>query len=486
VRQAAPRSGITGRATGRRSCQGSPQATSEASLALTATRLVAARAIKRLPGLPCTWKVRTGHAELAFAERSARRTSKHEALSVRVTTLLNKLINLQGLRVTGLRFENGSMVIGIARTFKSLCCPQCGRRKRGRQSRSIRRWRHIGIWGHDVWLEGEIRRLRCKKCESVVTEAVPWARHDSDFTNAFEDAVALMAQQTSKTAVARLTGISWTTVGNIAERVVVEHLDPDRFSNLRRIAVDEISFRKRHRYLTVVTDHSSRKVIWVAEGKSSDVLKSFFTEIGPDACKAIEIVTIDMSAAYRKAIIEGLPNAKIVFDHFHVAKLANEALNEVRRDLMRNAETTQQKKAIKGTMWPLLHRLENTSDKHMDVINRVRLDQPLGRAYMMKEDLLDILRNGQSNAADHIKRWMGWAARSRLKPFIRLGRTIRKHFDGVLAILTERISNGLAEGVNNKIRLLSHRAFGFHSAPPLIATIFLCCGGINLPDLQLL
>ena len=186
-----------------------------------------------------------------------------------------------------------------------------------------------------------------------MTEAVPCARHDSDFTKSFEDAVALLAQQTSKTAVAVLTGISWATVGNIAERVVAEHLDPDRFCGIKRIAVNEISFRKRHRYLTVVTDHDSRKVIWVAEGKSSEVLKRFFTEIGADACEAIEIATIDMSAAYRKAILEGLPNAKIVFDHFHVAKLANEALSEVRRELVRNAETVQQRKAIKGTMWPL-------------------------------------------------------------------------------------------------------------------------------------
>jgi len=405
---------------------------------------------------------------------------------VRVTTLLNKLINLQGLRVTGLHFEDGAMIISIARTFKLLTCPQCGRRKRGRESRRVRRWRHTGIWGNDVWLEGEIRRLRCAKCTAVMTEAVPWARHDSEFTRIFEDAVALLAQQTNKTAVARLTGISWETVGNIAGRVVIEHLDPNRFEGLRRIGVDEISFRKRHRYLTVVTDHDHRKVIWVAEGKSSEVLKSFFDQIGPKACEAIEIATIDMSAAYRKAILEKLPNAKIVFDHFHIAKLANEALNEVRRELVRNAEDKEQKKAIKGTMWPLLHRMENASDAHMAVVNRLRPAEPLGRAYLMKEDLLDILRGVHGSAGGALNRWMSWASRSRLKPFVKLGRTIRNHLDGVLALLSERISNGLAEGMNNKIRLLSHRAFGFHSAPPLIATIFLCCGGISLPDLQLL
>ena len=406
-------------------------------------------------------------------------------LSVRVTTLLNKLLNLQGLRVAGLYFEDGAMIVRVARTFKLLTCPECGICKEGRYSRSQRRWRHMGIWGTEVWLEGEIRRLQCTNC-GVLTEAVPWARHDSFFTSPFEDAVALLAQQTSKTAVKELTGISWVTVGKIAERVVAEKLDPERLKGLRRIAVDEISFRKRHRYITVVTDHDSGDVIWVAEGKSSEVLKSFFNEIGPEACEAIEIVTIDMSAAYRKAILESLPNAQIVYDHFHIAKLANEALNEVRRELVREADDKQKAAEIKGTMWPLLHRIENATEKHLEVINRLRPTEPLGRGYLLKESLLDTLRGIHEDSRDAMSRWLGWAARSKLKPFVKLGRTIRKHLDGVLAVISERISNGLAEGTNNKIRLLSHRAYGFHSAGPLIATIFLCCGGIDLPDLQLL
>ncbi len=335
-------------------------------------------------------------------------------------------------------------------------------------------------------MEGEIRRLRCKKCNVVVTEAVPWARHGSDFTKPFEDVVALLAQQTNVTAVARLTGISWVTVGAIAERVVSENLDPNRFDGLRRIAVDEISFRKRHRYLTVVTDHDKRRVIWVAEGKSADVFKRFFTEIGADACEHIEIATMDMSAAYRKAAAENLPNAQIVFDHFHIAKLANEALNEVRRELMRNADNPDAKKAIKGTMWALLHRQDNTTEKHMGIIGHLRPEQPLGRAYLLKETLLDILRGSIKESELALDGWMAWASRSRLKPFVKLGKTIRKHLGGILALFKERFTNGLAEGMNNKIRLLSHRAYGFHSAAPLIATIFLCCGGVRLPDLQLL
>ena len=404
---------------------------------------------------------------------------------MRITTLLNHLLNLQGLRVTGVRIEAGFMIVSVHRTFRLLTCPRCGRRRRGRESRKVRRWRHFSIWGNEVYLEGEIRRLRCKKCEAVVTEAVPWARHGSDFTRPFEDAVALLAQQNNKTTVMKLTRISWVTVGRIVERVVVEKLDPVRFEDLRRVGVDEISFRKRHRYLTVVTDRDTRRVVWVAEGKSSDVLKSFFEQIGAEACKRIEIVSMDMSAAYQKAVRDSLPNAEIVFDHFHIAKLANEAINEVRRALMREERDPARKAAVKEMRWPTLYRMDNVPDKHFDALSKLRPDQPLGRAYLLKESLLDVLGCAAPDPDHALRRWIAWACRSRLAPFVKLGRTIRNHLPGVIALLRERLANGLAEGFNNKIRLLSHRAYGFHSSAPLIATIYLCCGGITLPNLQL-
>lgn len=405
---------------------------------------------------------------------------------MRVTTLLNKLINLDGLWIKGFCFEaEGELVLRIRRRFRLLTCPHCGHQKCGRMSKKVRRWRHLGIWGHQVILEGEIRRLRCPKCRKVVTEAVPWARPGSDFTRPFEDAVALLAQQTNKTAVAALTGVAWVTVGKIAARVVHEHLDPGRFDNLRRIGVDEISFRKRHRYLTVVTDHDTRHVVWVAEGKSSSVLQSFFDEIGPEVCKQIEVVTMDMSAAFEKAVRKKLPHAKIAFDHFHIAKLGNEALNEVRRGLVREA-TGDEKSEIKNTRWPLLYHFDNLSDKNLEVISGLRPNEPLGRAYLLKEMLLDLLHHRSRRPEGKLKPWLAWASRSRLKPFVRLGRTLRRHLEGIETMMRERLSNGIAEGMNNKIRLLSHRAYGFHSAKSLIADIFLCCGGIRLPQLHLL
>jgi transposase len=322
-----------------------------------------------------------------------------------------------------------------------------------------------------------------------VTELLPWARHDSDFTRPFEDVVGMMAQRMDKTAVAEMFGISWVTVGSIAERLVGELLDPERMSGLRCIGVDEISFRKRHRYLTVVTDHDTGNVVWVGEGKCSDTLKGFFRSLTPEVRDAIEIVTMDMSQAFQKAVRETIPNATIAFDHFHIAKLANEALNEVRRQVTRELSKSDPKaaRAVKGMRWSTAYRFENLPRKHEASLELLRPKSPLGRGYLLKEQLLEVLRQPPDFVANTLHNWSAWAARSRLKPFIRLGRTIRKHLDGIKAFIEHRVSNARAEGINNKIRLLSHRAYGFHSAAPLIATIYLCCGGIHIDHpLQLL
>ena len=408
---------------------------------------------------------------------------------MRVTTLFNRLLNLQGLRVVGFRFDGDDLILSVRPRFRRLTCPHCGKSCSGRASTSHRSWRHLGIWGHRVWLEGPIRRLRCRTCERTVTESVPWARHGSDFTRAFEDAVGLMAQRTDQTAVSQLFGISWG----------------DGWQHRRaprgRVAgswppVEPAADRRRRDQLPqaaplpdVVTDHDTGNVVWVCEGKTSDVLKGFFESLGPDVCNAIEIVTMDMSQAYQKAVRDTLRNATIAFDHFHVAKLANEALNEVRRELVREARVSDPAlaKEIKGMRWPTLYSLENVPAKHLDSLAALRPDAPLGRAYLLKEQLLEALRHQRHRIAENLKTWTSWASRSRLAPFVRLGRTIREHARGICAFVQKRVTNARAEGINNKIRLLSHRAYGFHSAAPLIATVYLCCGGIRLPEqLQLL
>ena len=283
-----------------------------------------------------------------------------------------------------------------------------------------------------------------------------------------------------------MTGIAWPTVGNIAQRLVKEKLDPNRFDNLRRIGVDEISYRRHHKYLTVVVDHDTGSVVWAAEGKSSETLHSFFKLLGPERLKALEIVSMDMSAAYQKAVREALPHADIVFDRFHVALLAQKALNKVRRSQMHELEA-EQRRPIKGSRWALLKRCDNLNSKDAIKISQIqKFNRPLYRAYLLNESFLEIFDAPDAESAHReIKSWLSWACRSRLQPFVKLARTVRRHLDGILRFIDCRLTNARLEGINNKIRLLSHRAYGFHSAEPLIATVYLCCSKITFNQLQL-
>ena len=401
---------------------------------------------------------------------------------MRVTTLLNKLVRLPGLWICDLRFEGGKLILSFRRRFRRLTCPICGTQVEGRFEEKIRRWRHLSLWGLPVFLEGPVRRLRCPTCQSVRTERVPWARSGSQFTSAFEDVVAFLAQRMDRTAVATLTGIAWPTVGQIAGRLMAEKLDGRRLENLRRIGVDEISYRHGNRFLTVVVNHVTGKVIWAAEGKSSETLDAFFRELSPETLAGLEIVSMDMSAAFQKAVQDALPQVKIVFDKFHLVQLAQKALDEVRRDLVRRL-APKDRRALKKTRWALLRRADTAPPEDEAKLSAIQKhNAPLYRGYLLKESFLELLNApNRDQALTETKDWLAWASRSRLKPFLRLAHTIRTHLEGILDAIETGITNARLEGTNNKIRQLIHRAYGFHSAKALIATIFLCCSGLQLP-----
>ena len=248
------------------------------------------------------------------------------------------------------------------------------------------------------------------------------------------------------------------------------------------IGIDEFSYRKHHRYLTTVVDHDRRRVVWAAPGKSADTLKSFFEELGEDGCARIEAVTMDMSKAYIKAVRESVPHAQIIFDRFHVQRLASDALDEVRRAQVRFVGLSEKGRAIKHSRFALLKNPWNLTRKEKEKLSDLqRTNAPLYRAYLLKETLaqaLDYKQPGHARRA--LEDWLAWASRSKLKPFVKAARTIRKHFDGIVAYFQERLTNGIVEGFNNKLRMIARRAFGFHSSPPLIAMLYLCCGGIQL------
>jgi len=401
---------------------------------------------------------------------------------MQVTKVLSNILGMKCVRVRGCEFGEQGLVIDVAPTTQIGRCGGCGCRvRRLYDHRSGRRWRHLDLGGMRVDLRYDLRRLDCTRC-GVRTELVPWAEPDSMFTRPFEHQVGYLAQRMDKTAIVGLMGIAWYTVGSIATRVV-ERLSPsDRLTGLRVIGVDELSYRKHHKYVTIVTDHETGKVVWAREGKNAETLGAFFAELGAERCAQLSTVTLDMSKAYIAAVEAHAPNAQIVFDRFHVQKLAQDALDQVRRTVVAQNTDPEQRRSLKHTRFALQKNPENRSSAERRKLAEIQsTNKPLYRAYLLKDALVGILDCRQYYVArDQLDGWIAWAVRSRLAPFVRVGQTIRKHLHGILAYLNTGLSNGRAEGLNGKARVITRRSYGLHSAQSLIAMLFLCC---SLPAL---
>ncbi|MCA9730163.1 MAG: ISL3 family transposase [Candidatus Eisenbacteria bacterium] len=401
---------------------------------------------------------------------------------MRANTLLRRMLGITGIVVDGFEFEGDDLVVDVrSRGRRRPRCGLCGVRAPGYDSIGQRKWRHLGIGGLRIWIRSRLRRVNCARC-GVRVESVPWAAHNSGFTLQFEELAAYLARATDKTTVRRLLGVAWRTVGRIVERVVARNGPRDVLEGLRRIGVDEFSYRKRHRYLTVIVDHDTGRVVWAAPGPQYETLRQFFEVLGPERCAEIELVTIDMNAGFKKAIAEFLPKAQVVFDRFHVQRLASDALDEVRREQLRETRGTPEGRSLFRSRFVLLKNPWNLSRRERAKLSNIeKHNAPLFRAYLLKEAIVRALDYVQPwRAKRALKEWIAWASRSRLGPFQRVARTIRKHFDGVLAYIGERLTNGIVEGINNRMRMVSRRAFGFHSPEPLIALLRLCCGRVPL------
>ncbi|MBI5191357.1 MAG: ISL3 family transposase [Nitrospirae bacterium] len=402
-----------------------------------------------------------------------------------INSVFRRLLALQETRVLGVEFFVAAMMIcvDVAPRRRNPTCSRCGRRYSvGSYDSDSRLWRHVDLGPWELYLRYRIRRFLCPHCKTVVTEAVPWAEFASTFTRDFEDVTSFLAQQANQTVVGRTMKVAWPTVGNIVRRTVNRCGLPLRAAKLYRIGVDEISYRKHHKYLSIVADHDTGHVVWAGKGKSGDSLDPFLDSLGEEGRRAIRLVSMDMSQAYISKVRERLPLAIIVFDPFHVVKLANDAVDKVRRQQVRALKDKAEATALKKTRWVLLKTPEDLQPWEVEKLSVLaKVNRPLYRAYLLKEALRAVFREPPAKAEKRLDAWLAWASRSRLPSFVTLGRTIRQHKAGILAAIEHGLSNGRLEGLNNKIRLISHRAYGFHSAEALIALVMLCCSGIDIP-----
>jgi transposase len=459
---------------------------------------------------------------------------------VRVATAFSRLLDLPGVWVRSVSFEPGCVVVTVALRRRRLHCPKCSYSTRHRESKQHHDsvWRHLDLGRWRLEVHARLRRLRCPEHGAHV-EGVPFARDGARFTRDFENLVVWLATKTDKTATCRLTRIDWETIGRIIERVGRELIDGDRLGDLFEISIDEVAWRKGHRYLTLVGDHRRRCVVWGCEGKGQAAADAFFAELDPppeaaeperakqprpspepaimvpfgpcptvasghgvqgawlQAGEEIEpaifarasrlrAVSMDMGEGYAKAVRQHASQAIICIDNYHVVQLATKALDEVRREhwneLRRTGELDAAKQ-FKDSRWSLLKNPADLTETQADTVARLHAaGGKVPRAWAMKEMVRAIFAPGLTveAVADLIDRLLARLSRSRLKPFVRLGRTIRKHREGILAARRLKLSNARAEAQNNKVKLIVRRAYGFHSANAALALVHLTCGPVTL------
>ncbi len=408
---------------------------------------------------------------------------------MRATFLVKQILGLNGVVVSEISLFETEIVVKLKLTRTKLGCPKCKYMTHFRyDTRTVNsRWRHLDMGVRQTWLFCQLRRLKCPS-HGVITESVPFARpvQESGFTRDFEHLVAWATSKMDKTTVTKLTRIAWRTVGTICERVVAEELDSKRLENLFLVGVDEISYRKHHNYLTLVTNHDTGKIIYGAEGKSANSLNGFFNDLGPDRAAKITAVTMDMGPAFAKAFADHAPGARICLDPFHVVKLGTEALEEVRKDLwrqMRKLPTPEYARKFAGARWALLKNPGDLTERQGETLKRIkRTGGALWRAYEMKESLRAVFAGDLTNyeVSELLERWCSRASRSRISSFVRLSKTIRTHKEGIMAAIEIGVSNGRVEGLNTKIRSIIARCYGLHSAEATLALVMLSCGPIDL------
>lgn len=406
---------------------------------------------------------------------------------MRVTAAFSRLLALPGVWVRHVAFEADRVVVTVALRRWRLACPACGyttwSRHDTRPVDSV--WRHLdlGVWRLEV--RARLRRLDCPT-HGVRVEGVPFARGGSRFTRDFEDLVGFLATTADKTTICRLVRIDWDTVGRIVTRVMDDGLDPDRLAELFEIGVDEVSWRKRHNYLTLVSNHHTNKVVWGAEGRDTATLDGFFDELGAERCEQITAVSMDMSAGYAKSVNKPghAPTAVICYDPFHVVALATKALDVVRRQVwneLRRVDAAAAKR-FKGARWALLKNPGDLNDDQAATLRKLRRrGGDLWRAYILKEALRAVFAGDldEAEVAYLLDRFCSRSSRSGLKPFVTLARTIRKHRSGILAAVRLGVNNARHEALNRRVRMIVNRAYGFHSAKAAIALVMLTVGPIT-------
>ena len=419
-------------------------------------------------------------------------------------TLWRALLGVEKTVIEDVEFdEDEQVLVAHVRPHKRARgrCGRCGRRSPGYDAgEGRRRWRALDLGTIQAVLEADAPRVDCPVHGPTVI-AVPWARHRAGHTRAFDDQVAWLAVACSKSAVTQLMRIAWRTVGAIVARVCADvDAEVDRFAGLTRIGIDEISYKRHHKYLTVVVDHDSGRLVWAAPGRDTATLQKFFDALGEQRCAQITHVSADAAEWIAKVVATNAPQAVRCADPFHIVQWATEALDEVRRRAWNEArdapggsrvtggtkrrirEGTGPARQLKRARWALWKNPEDLTVRQREKLLWIARTHPhLYRGYLLKEGLRLVFRLRGEAGKQALHRWLHWASRCRIPEFVNLQRRIRRNLEPIHASLEHGMSNGLIESTNTKIRLLTRVGFGFKNPESLIALAMLALGGYRPP-----
>ena len=370
-------------------------------------------------------------------------------------------------------------------------CGRCGRRApRYDHGEGRRRWRALDLGTTKVFLEASAPRVRCRS-HGVVVASVPWARHGAGHTRDFDDLAAWLAVRTSKSAVCQLLRVAWRTVGAIVTRVNADvEAKVDRLEGLRRIGIDEISYKRGHRYLIVVVNHDTGALVWAGPGRNDAALNVFFDQLGEQRSAELTHISADMADWIARVVARRAPNAVRCADPFHVVAWGIDALDVERRRAWnaaagrlktgtrpRNARSTGPAARSKRARYALWKNPQDLTERQRHELDWIaKTDPRLWRAYLLKEALRYVFAVRGDEGKEALRRWLIWARRSQLPAFVELHRKITAHRAAIDATLEHNLSNALVESTNTKIRLLTRIAFGFHGHQPLIALALLALG----------
>jgi len=401
---------------------------------------------------------------------------------MRIETYIRKSLGMKAHWVTEVVETEQGILARVDRLGnRRLRCGQCGlevKKTRGRLKE--RRWRDLSIRDQAFWIVYQPFRVFCPRC-GLRVERVPWAKKWSRVTPALAQAVALLAKRLSFKEVAEHFRLDWKLVATIVRRVVEEGIKLRKLKPLRIIGIDEVSRKRGHKYLTLVYDLERGRLIWIGLDRKEKTLDQFFSWLGRRKSRNLKAICLDMWAPYFSSVTSHAPQATILFDRFHVIQHLNRAVDEVRRAEVRKLVGEKQI-ALKKTRFILLKNPWNLTPKERRRLsNLIRLNLPIVRAYYLKEEFQrfwDYIQEGRAQA--HLRQWLWWASHCRLEPIKEFARLIKKHLDGLLAWTKLRISNGALEGMNNKVKLVSHRSFGFRNPANFISAIYHCCADLPM------